>query len=349
MEDRTRSRKWLLTINNPEQHGYGHGYIRKTLEDWRGVSYWCMCDEVGGKEGTYHTHVFVMGANGILFSTVKKKFPKAHIDYCRGLAQENRDYVRKEGRHKGGAKEEGNLKDTFEESGDCPVERPGRRNDLADLYDMIKAGVDDYDIIDSDPSYISHLDKIERCRRVIREREFREKFRELRVEYWCGVTGSNKTRTVMERFGYANVYRVTNYRYPFDGYRGQDVIVFEEFNSSFSLPDMLTYLDGYPLELPCRYSNKVACYTRAYILSNVDLSCQYVSEQRVSPQSWDAFLRRIGAVRLFGRDGVRECGTAADYLYGFRSASDPDPFGGLFVQGKLPLSGDDRPPWWAEA
>ncbi len=96
MENKTRSRKWLLTINNPKEHGYGHDYIKMTLEKWKGVVYWCMCDEVGGKNSVYHTHLFIMGSNGIQFSTVKKKFPKAHIDYCRGLAQENRDYIRKE-------------------------------------------------------------------------------------------------------------------------------------------------------------------------------------------------------------------------------------------------------------
>ena len=130
MENKTRSRKWLLTINNPKEHGYGHDYIKMTLEKWKGVVYWCMCDEVGGKNSVYHTHLFIMGSNGIQFSTVKKKFPKAHIDYCRGLAQENRDYIRKEGKYKGSIKEETNLKDTFEELCDCPAERPGDRKSV---------------------------------------------------------------------------------------------------------------------------------------------------------------------------------------------------------------------------
>lgn len=104
MEDKTRSRKWSLTINNPKEHGYDHACIKNILEKWKGVIYWCMCDEIGGKKSVYHTHLFIMGGNGILFSTVKKKFPGAHIDYCRGLAQENRDYVRKEGKYKGVSK-----------------------------------------------------------------------------------------------------------------------------------------------------------------------------------------------------------------------------------------------------
>lgn len=335
-----RSRKWQLTINNPKEYGYDHEYIRKTLEAWTGLSYWCMCDEVGLKNGVYHTHIFIMGKNGILFSTVKKKFPKAHIDYCYGLAQENRDYIRKEGKYKGSAKEDTNLKETFEECGDCPVERPGQRNDLTDLYDMIKDGLDNYDILETDPTYMLQIDKIDRCRQIIKEKEFRNKFRNLEVEYWSGVTGCNKTRTVMDHYGYENVYRITNYKYPFDGYRGQDVIVFEEFHSNFSISEMLVLLDGYPLDLPCRYNNKTACYTKVYILSNVDLADQYKTEQQESKETWNAFLRRISAVKIFDEHGIKDYKSPEEYLMRLRPCSaspwDKD-FKEKYEQEKLDL------------
>lgn len=321
MEDRTRSRKWLLTINNPAEHGYSHDYIKSALASFKAVKYWCMCDEVGGKNNVYHTHLFIMGNNGILFSTVKKKFPKAHIDYCRGLAQENRDYVCKEGKYKGTSKEETNIKDTFEEMGDCPVERPGQRSDLVDLYDMIKSGMDNYDILENDPTYMMQLDKIDRCRQIVKEKEFRSKFRELQVEYWSGRTGTGKTKTIMERYGYDEVFRVTSYRYPFDNYRGQDVIIFEEFFDSLSIQEMLTLLDGYPLDLPCRYNNKTACYTKVYILSNVDLTDQYRDVQIRSVETWNAFLRRIHAVKIFDDHGIKDYKSPDEYICRFKSCS----------------------------
>lgn len=321
MEDKTRSRKWLLTINNPAEHGYSHDYIKSALASFKAVKYWCMCDEVGGKNNVYHTHLFIMGNNGILFSTVKKKFPKAHIDYCRGLAQENRDYVCKEGKYKGTSKEETNIKDTFEEMGDCPVEKPGQRSDLVDLYDMIKSGMDNYDILENDPTYMMQLDKIDRCRQIVKEKEFRSKFRELQVEYWSGKTGTGKTKTIMERYGYDEVFRVTSYRYPFDNYRGQDVIIFEEFFNSLSIQEMLTLLDGYPLDLPCRYNNKTACYTKVYILSNVDLTDQYRDVQIRSAETWNAFLRRIHAVKIFDDHGIKDYKSPDEYICRFKSCS----------------------------
>ena len=79
----------------------------------------------------------------------------------------------------------------------------------------------------------------------------------------------------MDRYGDGNVYRVTNYKHPFDGYKGEPVILFDEFRSSLPLPDMLNYLDVYPLMLPSRYADRVACYTRVFIVSNIPLEEQY--------------------------------------------------------------------------
>ena len=78
----------------------------------------------------------------------------------------------------------------------------------------------------------------------------RHHWRDLTVTYIFGRTGAGKTRSVMDTYGYANCYRVTDYRHPFDTYDGQDVLIFEEFRSSLKLADMLNYLDGYPLLQP---------------------------------------------------------------------------------------------------
>lgn len=79
--------------------------------------------------------------------------------------------------------------------------------------------------------------------------------------------------------------------------------------------DMLQYLDGYPLELPCRYANKQACYTEAYIISNLPLEKQYVSEQHEKPEAWDALLRRINCVRVFDLDGSHKDYTVHEYFH----------------------------------
>lgn len=295
----TQSRKWQITINNPFEKGLHRNEIKEILSSLTSLIYWCASDEIGSEEGTYHTHIFIQSRSGIRFSTLRKKFPEAHFEMARGSAQQNMEYVSKTGKWKNDKKSDTSVSGTFEEWGELPVERPGRRNDLDDLYSMVKDGYSDYEILEVMPESLLNLDKIDKVRQVVRYEQFKDSFRNLDVYYVYGDTGTGKTRSVMEKYGFSNVFRVTDYNHPFDNYRGQDVVVFEEFRSSFTFSDMLNYLDGYPLELPCRYTNKYACYTKVFILSNVPLTQQYSGMQVDSPESWMAFMRRIQMVTHF--------------------------------------------------
>ena len=132
-----QSRKWLLTINNPEQNGFSHDRIIHELENMRSLTYYCMCDEIG-ENGTYHTHLFICTNNPKKFSSLKNSFPPAHMDIARGTCSQNRDYVSKEGKWLSSKKKETNLPETFFEFGSMPIERQGQRNDLHDLYDKFQ-------------------------------------------------------------------------------------------------------------------------------------------------------------------------------------------------------------------
>ena len=129
----------------------------------------------------------------------------------------------------------------------------------------------------------------------------------------------------MDKYGYENVSRVTDYKHPFDNYKGQDIVIFEEFRSSLKIQDMLNYLDGYPLDLPCRYNNKIACFTKVYIISNLPLNDQYRDIQREYEETWKAFLRRIHKVMYFTSDGIREM-TVEEYRHGFHYVDEEVPF-----------------------
>lgn len=135
---------------------------------------------------------------------------------------------------------------------------------------------------------------------------------DLEVVYICGATGTGKTRGVLEGNGFSNVYRVTDYMHPFDGYACQPVICFDEFRSSLKLKEMLLYCDIYPIELPSRYANKFACYNKVYIVSNWSLEKQYSEIQREDKESWEAFLRRI---IIYSKDGsISEYTSVKDYF-----------------------------------
>lgn len=293
MNEQGMSRKWLLTINNPVEKGYTHDKLIEIMEQFKGVTYYCMSDEIGLETKTYHTHLFMYAPNGVRFSTIQKRISNCHIDYCKGTAQQNKDYVFKEGKYAGTNKEDTRVDGMQYEHGDIPVERQGRRNDIVDLYDMIVNGMSDYQILDTSPDYMLNLNQIRQTRQVIKSEKFKNTFRQLTTTYIWGSTGGGKTRYVMEKYGYENVYRVTNYKHPFDDYRGQDVVLFDEFRSSLPLADMLKYLDGYPVVLPCRFADTQACFTKVYFTTNIPLDKQYVNIQRDEIESYKAFLRRI--------------------------------------------------------
>ena len=289
------SRKYQLTINNPAAHGLTHECIKEILSTFSGLEYWCMCDEVG-KEGTPHTHVYLISRNAIMFSTLQKRFYGAHIEPANGSNQENRHYIRKEGKWLDDEKNETNLIGTFEESGELPPDRLSNKKETEAIYEMIKDGKSDYEILEAFPNSMTKLDKVERARQTLLAEYYKNNRRELDVTYLWGDTGVGKTRSVMDKYGYPNVYRVTNYAHPFDTYKGQDVIIFEEFRSSLPISDMLVYLDVYPTILPCRYADKQACFTKVYLISNIPLESQYCNVQIESPETWEAFKRRIHTV-----------------------------------------------------
>lgn len=288
----SKSRKYQLTFNNPVEHGFTHEVIKTTLASFPGMQYWCMCDEIG-EQGTPHTHLYLYSPNAILFSTLQQRFLGAHIEAAKGSHRENRDYIRKEGRWLDDAKHETNLPETFEESGALPIERDKRESISSEILSLIQSGSSNAEILVQYPSAMNRLQHVEAARQTLLEERYSNQWRDLEVTYLWGKTGVGKTRSIMEKYGYSRVYRVTNYDHPFDDYKGQDVILFEEFRSSLPIQDMLKYLDGYPLMLPCRYSNKAACFTKVYLVSNIPLSAQYPNVQVSEPETYRAFCRRI--------------------------------------------------------
>ena len=337
--DNIQSRKWMITINNPLEHGFDHSTIIDRLRTIRGKSlYWCLCDEEGDECETLHTHIFLYRSSAFTASQIDNLFPKFHRDKAYGTPQEIRAYVRKEGdkfqkdetgaydyTDENGRRHHGiNFINTFEEFGEFPQEHQGKSSASELIVALVREGASNREIIDTVNSAYKDIEKIERVRSMYRDHEFKCKWRDLKVTYIFGKTGSGKTRSVMETYGYENVYRVTDYKHPFDSYDGQDVVIFEEFRGGLKHGDMLNYLDGYPLLLPCRYFNRQACFTKVFIITNIPPDEQYSNVDR---ESRDAFFRRIHRVEHRQENGhIAVYKSVYDYIhrYNWADAISPD-------------------------
>ncbi len=309
MGNNTQSRKWSLVINNPQECGLDHSAIVEILRKFS-PAYFCMADEIA-TTGTYHTHIFLYSPSPIRFSTVKNRFPTAHIDKTYGSAKENRDYICKEGKWAETDKAETKVPDTFFEWGDMPAEKEEKAPQMYKLIQEVREGISTANIIEGSPNLAFRVRDIDTLRQTLLSDRYASENRKIEVWYIFGASGTGKTRGIYERHEAKDICRITNYRngrgISFDGYTGQDVLVFEEFHSQIPIEDMLNYLDIYPLSLPARYSDRVACYTRVYITSNLPLEKQYRNVQWDSLETWRAFIRRIHKVLEYRADGsVRE-------------------------------------------
>ena len=195
------------------------------------------------------------------FGTVKKRFPTAHIDRAHGTVQDNRAYIRKEGKWVDTDKSETRFEGTFKEFGELPDEASEKSPKYARLLQCVKDGMSNKEILAIDPSFAFHLEHIDKLRQDIR----------------------------------------------FDAYKGQSVLVFEEFHSEIPISMMLNLPDIYPLMLPARYHDRIACYLTVYITSNIPSEAQYKDIHKDKLETWNAFLRRIHTVTEFRKDGtIRE-------------------------------------------
>lgn len=306
---------YQLTINAPIEKGYTHQKILEIFQNqFKTLNYLCMADEQGSM---FHTHIFVVFTSRVRFSMLKRYFPEAHIEKCKSSVSDNVDYIKKSGKWENdSSKQEKKIEGSFEEYGTQPPDSKGNRPDMTELYQMVLDNMTNAEILAQNQDYILQIDKIDKIRTIILTERFKETVRlDLEVIYASGATGTGKTRGVLEKNGYANVYRVTDYLHPFDSYSAQPVIAFDEFRSSIKIKDMLLYCDIYPLELPSRYANKFACYNRVYIISNWDLEKQYWEVQKNDNDSWKAFLRRIHKVIVYDVSGnVKEYASVKEYL-----------------------------------
>ncbi len=284
-------RNFILTINNPEKED---NEIAEEIKGLPHLKYFIFQREKGEEKGTPHIQLYIEFSQGKRFDQMKRYFPTAHIESRKGSKTQAREYC---------SKKETRAGDVFE-FGTFAEER--ERSDWTDILAMIADGATNAEIREAYPSqFLRYYRAIEDNREMLISEKFAGKRRtEMKVTYIFGNAGVGKTSYVLDTFGDDNVFRMTDYGSShnierFDGYCGQDVLLFDEFRSQIAMSSMLNYLDIYPLQLPARFHNKTACYTKVFIVSNVPLCEQYPNIQRDNPTTWQAFLRRLHEVYNF--------------------------------------------------
>ena len=311
MENNKQSRNWCFVINNPK---IAEEDLFNYLKAISNVRYFIFVKEKGaGTEdnpnGTVHYQGYIEFTAPKKFSTMKsilsndKIGSNAHIEPRRFSRTTCINYVKKIGPYQDKAFT--HIGQIYE-YGNNPTQ--GKRTDLnehlKELFEMQNNGATIKELFYSHPlTYARFKPFIEQLSYECKTSEYKEKRREIEVVYIYGKAGCGKTKYVMDKYGDKNVYRFTDYKCDdyllFDGYNNQDVIVFEEFRSGIQIEKLLNYIDLYNVELPARYHNRIACYSKVYFLTNIPIQKQYSGILKEHFETWCAFLRRINKIYNF--------------------------------------------------
>jgi hypothetical protein len=323
-----RGRCWVFTLN-----GLGVPFSQYTLEnvyskiqslsELAHVRYICGGVESGKKTNRLHFQGYVEFTKSMRYTTVgnlldnnftklkykpKKQRNKLSRGYTYSKKNEphNLTWIQRKKGTREQAKNYAMKIEQYLDEADTQILQPiqygkwvenGQRLDLEDLANDIVEGKTDYQIFERDSvAFMRHIKMIKETRSMLLETKFNTIYRHVEVCYIYGTTRSGKTTLITNHFGYENVYRITDSKNPWDGYTNQDVIIFEEFRETFPLENMLSWLEGHPVQLPARYFNRPAAYTKVFIISNWPWSRQYEIARESIPDDYAALLARLNHV-----------------------------------------------------
>jgi len=295
-----RSKTWHCVVNN-----YTTEQVNALLDSTLPVT--GIVGKEIGKSGTPHLQCFFKFKDAKTGSAVQKYLGgKPTVQLLIHSEWHNWNYCSKDG-------------DILIQWGEKP-EEPATSNTHSDwdaIHAMVNEGKSLYQILDDMPHMTRYISAIARLSAEVECRTQLDFRVGMQVTYLTGPAGVGKSRQIDAKHGEANVYRITNKKNPWDGYRGQPVVVFEEYRSGYGIETMLNWLDGYRLMLPCRYADRPARFTQVYLITNIDLHDQFRNTQELHHETWCAFLRRITRVVEFNEDGDT-CGwTPYDSIRGY--------------------------------
>lgn len=210
-----------------------------------------------GESGTLHLQGYTELPNRLRLAAIRELFgPRVHAEKRKGSQRQASEYCTKEG--------------NYERYGICTSIVSGQRTDLEQLHTDLKLKRSIESISDE------HFSAFIKYRRSIEayiglHSDKRNWITEV-IVLW-GATGTGKTRRVYE--DNENVWSYPGSGW-FDGYRGNDVVLFDDFSGSeFKIGYLLKLLDRYPMDVPIKGGFVNWKPQKIYITSNLNPALWY--------------------------------------------------------------------------
>lgn len=233
--------------------------------------------------GKLHIQAYLKFVKPVRISGVQKLLPGVHCEMAKGTDEQCIKYC---------SKEDSKVSGPFFH-GECDSQ--GKRRDLDELADLLHAGKTTDEIAEEQTaSYIRYHKGIQAAHQAL-QRKKTKTFREVTVTVYWGETGTGKTRRCHDQASDLFAPDIGANSLWWDGYMGEDAILFDDFYGQIKISHMLRLLDGYNLAIPIKGGYTSANWTRVYITSNVHPDEWYKSES-IPESVRAAFRRRISNI-----------------------------------------------------
>lgn len=265
----SKKRAWCFTLNN-----YGDSDIKRICELGKNGTYVIFGKEIGEKCGTPHLQGYIHWKNARTFKSMKKILgDKFHIEAARGSVDENVKYCSKE--------------NNVTEIGDKPCQ--GNRIDISTFVQDIENGDSDEELWVKHPACMVKYRKAKEDRKNCMNGKIVRDCPEIKVI--VGPPGCGKTRSVIENE--PKLWNAPSDYQWFDGYCGQEAVLFDDYEGEIEYRFLLKLLDRYKMQVPIKGGFTWWIPKRIYITSNVEIEKWYKGRRDIG-----ALMRRINEFKM---------------------------------------------------
>ncbi len=252
--------------------------------------------EQGHKEETPHIQFGICfdENHAKRFYTMKKYFPCAYIAKALGNNFDIMKYC---------TKQDTRIEEPFKFGN---IGEMRGRTDREEFYLALKSGADNFELLENFYSLTTTygFDKIDSIRDVFFNSRYKNEFRNVETTFIYGDSGVGKTTLVYQEFGFENVFRVSYYgKFQFNGYRGEKILVLDEFAGQINLGWLNQILDGFPLKLEVKGGERIACFEKVFICSNYSFDELYGKQKEENARLYETVFRRVHHIYRVNKKG----------------------------------------------
>lgn len=290
----TRARNFCFTWNNFPTDGSGARLLLALPYKY------IIFGEEKGESGTPHYQGYVELKKQMSYSAFKKKTSKKiHLEPRRGTAAQAAAYCQKEG---GIITEDGEIS------------KQGKRTDLIELKDKLKAGTTTVDDITMENPMAYH--QYGRTLEKIQDIQNRKKYRTQMTKgiWFHGPTGTGKTHAAFKDYNPDTHYVWKDDKGWQDGYTGQGIVIINDFRGAINYNEMLQMVDKFPYFVK-RRNREPAPFLAKTVIVTSSLRPEEVYNRRNEKDKIEQLLRRFEIIEkntVYEKRLLRRDATAAE-------------------------------------